>query len=134
MDNSLITGTEASDSEDDLPRMQTHLQDILLDGTSESENESESDNENDILDTAIQEASELELLTRKYEDIVKNYLQHFSVTEHAEQTAFDTSGRALQSAEDKSATFQIIGMNVRGLNSNKSVPWQAGGQHNSISD
>ena len=117
MDNSLITGTEASDSDDEPTRTQTHLQNISL--SEHSEIGDESDGDDDIVDKATQEASELELLTRKYEDIVKIYIENFSVTENAEQTAFDTSDRALQSAGNKSATYQIMGMNVRGLNSNK---------------
>ena len=118
MDSLVITGTVPSDSEDETPRTQTHLQNIDLTGHDQSE--SESDDEKDILDRANQEESELELLTRKYEHIVQNYIQTLTVTEDAEPTKFDTSDRALQSAANKSATFQIIGMNVRGLNSNKS--------------
>ena len=77
------------------------------------------DNPDDTVTEALQESENERLIQElfvKFQNVVGQYLQTLDV-EDAEQTKFDTTTGVLTSTDQN--TLQAIGMNVRGLNSNR---------------
>ena len=117
--NPNLGGVSQEDSDDDYTETQRQTVSLFAQLGSEQTNEQETSDSESGEEWANDTERQLRSLENDFIDIVNSYLDKFSVSEDDEQTKFDTSAHCLQQETCKTNTIQALGMNVRGLNSNK---------------